>query len=308
MISNEVKMNKDMGVDGCRTDAERVFGHSGFASISDLATKRWRDTFQALEREQETFLRKCQPLFSKEYIWPRDPLHTWSRVWEYPFVYYHIQNAVSGLNAAQPSVVDLGSGATFFPFAVAHLGCKVVCIDTDPSGETTMKGAIGSVSSEPGKVEFRLSDGVNLPASDGEVDILYCISVLEHVAEFERTIGEVARVLRPNGLFLLTFDVDLQGNSQIGVPEYRRLRECLDMQFEFVHPDMTVHPRDVLHSRTGPYPLMLPRRISMLKAIGFGWLAEMLFGKLVYGGAQGVHMTVQGMALSKRSRSSLSRA
>lgn len=298
-----MKMNKDMGVDGCWTDADRVFEHSGLASISDLTTKRWSDTFQALEKEQETFLRKCQPLFSKEYIWPKDPLHTWSRVWEYPYVYYHLQNAASGSNTAQPVVVDLGSGATFFPFAVARLGCKVVCIDTDSSGEATMMGAIGSVSSEPGKVDFRLSDGVNLPMSDEEVDILYCISVLEHVPEFEKTIGEVSRVLKPNGLFLLTFDVDLQGNSQIGVPEYKRLRECLDVQFEFVRPDMTVHPRDVLHSKTGPYPLMLPRRISMLKAVGFGWLAEILFGRLAYGGAQGVHMAVQGMVLSKRLRS-----
>lgn len=281
----------------------QVFERSGLASLRDLETNTWRDVFKTLEKEQGMFLDKCQSLFSSNYIWPKDPLHTWSRVWEYPYVYYHMRKSLAlHTGTTLPVVVDLGSGATFFPFAIAHLGCKVVCIDNDPSSQATMRSAIGAVPSLPGQVDFTLSDGSTLPLPDGAADILYCVSVLEHIPSFEKTIDEIVRVLKPGGQLLLTFDVDLQGNSQIGPAEHRRLCKYLHEHFDLLQPDATIHPSDLLHSRTGPYPLMLPRRISMLKAFGFGWLAEILFGKLVYGGAQGVHMAVQGMVLATRNR------
>ena len=283
---------------------KHVFERSGLAPLSDLSTDAWRAVFTLLESEQNAFVEKCQSLFSTDYIWPRDPLHSWSRVWEYPYIYYHLKQKIApATGGGLPVVVDLGSGATFFPFAVARLGCKVVCVDNDPSSQVTMQRAFKVVSSAPGAVDFKLSDGATLPLSDGAADVLYCISVLEHIPDFEKTIDEVTRVLRPEGLFLLTFDVDLQGNSQIGKREYKRLCEYIFNRFEHIHPDTTIHPRDLLHAKTGPYPLRLSRRISIMKAVGLGSLAEPIFGKLSYGGAQGVHMAVQGMVLSKRTGS-----
>ena len=280
-----------------------VFDRSGLASTSDLTTETWKRLFTSLEEEQAAFLEKDHLFRSKDYIWPKDALHSWSRVWEYPYVYHHLKKSRgSTLAGQQPVVVDLGSGATFFPFAVAHLGYRAVCVDTDPASEESMKRAVEYVPCAPGKVDFRLSDGIKLPLSDGEADVLYCISVMEHIPDFEKTILEITRVLKPNGLFLLTFDIDLLGNSQIGILEYQRLYQCLRDYFELLCPEMTVHPKALLHSKTGPYPLLIPRRVSYLRAVGLGWLAERLFGRLVYGGSEGVHLAVQGMVLSKGSR------
>ena len=45
-------------------------------------------------------------------------------------------------------------------------------------------------------------DGVNLPYADGSFDAIWCKQVLEHVRYPDKTLAEVARVLRPSGLFI----------------------------------------------------------------------------------------------------------
>jgi SAM-dependent methyltransferase len=48
---------------------------------------------------------------------------------------------------------------------------------------------------------FVTFDGVNLPFEDGSFDAVYCKQVLEHVRAPAPLLAEVARVLRPGGLF-----------------------------------------------------------------------------------------------------------
>jgi SAM-dependent methyltransferase len=49
--------------------------------------------------------------------------------------------------------------------------------------------------------EFVTFDGETLPFADDSFDLVYCKQVLEHVRRPEPLVGEVARVLRPGGLF-----------------------------------------------------------------------------------------------------------
>jgi 2-polyprenyl-3-methyl-5-hydroxy-6-metoxy-1,4-benzoquinol methylase len=235
------------------SNIKNIFNRCGLASLSDLETQEWRDIFTFLELEQAAFL-ECEGQFrSPEYKWPRDPLHTWSRIWEYPYVYNHLKTYRENSSDNLPSVVDLGSGVTFFPFSVARLGFRVICADIDPICERDLVKASKCVPREPGMVEFRLINSPALPFSDGEVELVYCISVLEHIEDFESTISEMARILKPGGLLLFTIDLDLQGNSEIGVEKYRKLIQTLDQYFTACYPHSTVHPADLLDSASGPY-------------------------------------------------------
>lgn len=45
-------------------------------------------------------------------------------------------------------------------------------------------------------------DGINLPYDDASFDVIWCKQVLEHVRFPDAVIGEVARVLKPSGLFI----------------------------------------------------------------------------------------------------------
>ncbi|MGH8743753.1 MAG: hypothetical protein ACREUY_05680, partial [Burkholderiales bacterium] len=72
--------------------------------------------FKSMESFSEDFVRS-QSAYLKDYRrkWVADPLHQWSRQWEYPFVFSRIseyaRNAEPRLN-----ILDAGSGVTFFPF------------------------------------------------------------------------------------------------------------------------------------------------------------------------------------------------
>lgn len=232
-----------------------VFDRSGIAALSDLQSKDWEAVYHLLEREQSQFLAGEDRFRSPSYKWPRDPLHTWSRVWEYPYVYHHLRQWRAGRqNGGCLSVVDLGSGVTSFPFSVARLGYHVTCVDIDPTVSMDISKAVRIIDHRPGQVDCRLCDNSNLPFLDGEVDAVYCVSVLEHVSNFENTIKEVFRVLKSHGMFILTIDMDMSGYVDIGISRYHDLRRCLSEHFDLREPEITVHPLDILQPRNGPFP------------------------------------------------------
>lgn len=229
------------------------FDRSGLAALSDFETPGWKELFGFLEKEQAEFLAKESAFRSSQYKWPRDPLHTWSRVWEYPYVYYHLKRLRDRHNTPELlRVVDFGSGVTFFPFSVARLSCHVTCTDIDPVCGVDLPRAAQVVGPAPGVVDFKLCEGGTLPFSPGDADALYCISVLEHIPQAARLVAEFARVLKPGGLLVLTVDVDLRGDGEIGPDGHKALTAALDRHFSFLCPEKTIHPQDLLTTATGP--------------------------------------------------------
>ncbi len=276
------------------------FNRSGLASLSDLTTEEWRAMFKLLENEQELFLKKEKYFRSPEYKWPRDPLHTWSRIWEYPYVYYHLKEWKTQYKGnGLPIVVDFGSGVTFFPFAVAKLGYHVLCVDNDPICERDMKHAISFVPHNPGKIEFQLNNGLKIPLNNKEADIIYSISVLEHISNFTDIILEMARVLKDNGVLILTIDLDLRGDQEMGVEKFYLLRKEISKYFEFLYPEITIHPSDILTSTNGPYGFRKPERFKLLKFILKNKIIKPLLG-LKPAPMIPFYLTVLGMTLRKK--------
>jgi len=231
---------------------------AGVAALSDLESGEWSDILTTLEADQELFLANENKFRSPEYKWPRDPLHTWSRVWEYPYAYSNIRQELSRINATggkPPTVVDFGSGVTFFPLSISTLGCTVCCVDTDPIVANDMQRAIKVCCTSKQSVDVKLLKGSRLPFGDAQIDGVYSVSVLEHIPNPTNTIEEIARVLKPEGFFLVTLDLDNRGDSEIGVKGFAKLYEKLTEKFESVYSEQTVHPLDVLTSLRGPYKL-----------------------------------------------------
>jgi SAM-dependent methyltransferase len=264
---------------------DHPFDRSGLASLEDLQTPEWRSLFDELRPLQDEFL-AVHP-HSAEYIWPRDALHTWSRVWEYPYVYHHLRTRRDGLcsKGGRPVAVDFGSGVTFFPFAICRSGFEVVCIDQDPVCRQDIQRTAASLPSIEGHVSFQPTEGGSLPLSDQSVDAVYSISVLEHVPEHAPLVDEFARVLSPGGLLLLTVDINLEreASSGIGPDAYASLLCSLGRYFGFEHPRLPVHPAVALTSARGPYPA---NSMSGLKAVW--WTAKQEIIKPLIGRARAV--------------------
>ncbi len=83
--------------------------------------------------------------------------------------------------------------------AFAAMGFEVTGID--PS-EKSIAAATDHAAGKGLTIDYRAGSGDQLPFSDESFGIVCCCDVLEHIRNWEDVISEVARVLKPGGVFL----------------------------------------------------------------------------------------------------------
>ena len=255
----------------------------GLASLGDLEAEPTRASLRAPEAVSREFDRWAPRFRRPDYQWPADPLPTWSRVWEYPYVYHRLSTwQTAQPPTARPCAVGVGSGVTFFPFAVAQPGPEVIATDIDPVAERDLGRAISCVGVQPGTLSFRLAQAARLPFPDRGADAVCCISILEHVADPHQFIEEVYRTLRPRGSFLLTCDLDLRPDgARVSAGDRGGLPPWIRDRFASVHGDVEVRACDVLTGANGPYPFRAARRTPARLVAHFlkQWVVKPLLGR-----------------------------
>jgi SAM-dependent methyltransferase len=100
--------------------------------------------------------------------------------------------AMAALAAAAPArLLEVGCGTgAFAERCAAELGCDIVALDA--SAEMVRATAARGVRAVVG-------DAQRLPFHDGEFDCAVAAWMLYHVADIDRALAELARVLRPGG-------------------------------------------------------------------------------------------------------------
>ena len=159
--------------------------------------------------------------------WVKDPLHTWSRGWEYTFVAAAIRRFAP--RGRDLTVLDVGSGVTFIDWMIAYdiLGniprSRVLALDSNPAyqdwfdkinnrnalrareGQAPLKYAIPKVQFVHHDVQRKI------PITNGSVDIVLCVSVMEHVPDTITAIRNIFHTVVKGGYLIITFDVDVNG-------------------------------------------------------------------------------------------------
>lgn len=107
--------------------------------------------------------------------------------------------AARGLDLAGKVVIDVGCGGGLMAEEIARLGAAVIGVDPSAASIATARAHAAGGGLE---IDYRVGSGERLPAGDGCADVVYCLDVLEHVADLDAVIGETARVLKPGGLYL----------------------------------------------------------------------------------------------------------
>ena len=97
------------------------------------------------------------------------------------------------------TVLDLGCGGGFMAEALAKRGATVIGVDPI---EAAIAAAEAHAGQEGLAIDYRVGSGEAIPLADRSVDCVVCVDVLEHVADVDRVLDEIARVLKPGGLFL----------------------------------------------------------------------------------------------------------
>jgi GT2 family glycosyltransferase/ubiquinone/menaquinone biosynthesis C-methylase UbiE/glycosyltransferase involved in cell wall biosynthesis len=96
-------------------------------------------------------------------------------------------------------VLDVASGEGYGAALLAGVARSVVAVEID-SESVAHAGA----NYRAANLRFLQGDALALPLADGSVDVVVSFETLEHLADQNRFMAEVRRVLRPDGLFVVS--------------------------------------------------------------------------------------------------------
>ena len=250
--------------------------YSGLPKIDDYQRLLQSDLFKSIECFSNEFARS-QSAYLKGYRrkWVADPLHQWSRQWEYPFVFSRISEFAG--NAGPQSelhILDAGSGVTFFPFFLSSRfsHAAISCCDYDETLEEVYRRLNGHL---PATAKFVPGDLRHLPFQNNVFDIVYCVSVLEHTGAYQNIVSEFRRVLKEGGMLIVTFDISVDGEADIPTEKAEQLLEILYQHFprseKVVYASLKeqVHEPDIVTTRffRQTNPGLLPWKYPLLTAL-----------------------------------------
>lgn len=103
------------------------------------------------------------------------------------------------INWLDKAILDLGCAGGFMAEAMAARGAIVTGIDP---ASAAVEAARRHDHASRLPITYDVGVGEALPYAAESFDAVVCVDVLEHVADLDKVLSEIARVLRPGGLFL----------------------------------------------------------------------------------------------------------
>lgn len=102
------------------------------------------------------------------------------------------------VNPHGKAALDVGCGGGILCEEIARMGFDVTGLD--PSEHSLQ---IARIHAQTGglRINYARGAGESLPYRDNSADVVFCCDVLEHVRDVSRVIAEIARVLKPGGVF-----------------------------------------------------------------------------------------------------------
>ncbi|SFQ36109.1 2-polyprenyl-6-hydroxyphenyl methylase / 3-demethylubiquinone-9 3-methyltransferase [Roseivivax halotolerans] len=95
-------------------------------------------------------------------------------------------------------VLDLGCAGGFMAEALARRGAHVTGLDP---AEDAIAAARAHADEEGLAITYDIGTGEGMSYPDAAFDAVVCVDVLEHVADLQKTLDQVVRVLKPGGRF-----------------------------------------------------------------------------------------------------------
>lgn len=170
-------------------------------------------------------------------------------------------------------VLDLGCAGGFMAEALDDRGAWVTGID--PAAEA-IAAARAHARQEGRTIAYDVGVGEDMPYEDARFDAVVCVDVLEHVSDLDQVVREVARVLRPGGLFL--FDT-INRNPLSKLATITFAEDVLKLLPKGTHdPDMFIKPDEL--KRSLQQAGLTPHKFTGLGPRGINKRGDLKFGPL----------------------------
>ncbi len=129
---------------------------------------------------------------------------------------------------AKPRVLDFGGAATLPILYLAEFGCEVLCLDIDAA----LSDWTNQVAKRRGwKLHASTHNLVSTaaPAEWGQFDAVISFSVLEHIPKQSQllTVARLAELLKPGGIFALTFDFGAEAPVKDAVRDFAEVEQLV---------------------------------------------------------------------------------
>ncbi len=98
------------------------------------------------------------------------------------------------------AVLDAACGEGYGTALLARSAASVQGVDISSQAIDHARGTYASL----GKVRFHCASCTGLPLADASIDVAVSFETLEHIGEQERFLDELARVLKPGGILILS--------------------------------------------------------------------------------------------------------
>lgn len=93
-------------------------------------------------------------------------------------------------------------------------------------------------------MEYCAAPSHEIPFPDGHFDLVTCLNALDHVDDFEGTVGEIKRVTKPSGFFLLSVEIDHAPTPAEPITITREKLRAFGPEFELVREELFGTPED----------------------------------------------------------------
>ncbi len=115
-----------------------------------------------------------------------------------PVRYGYFKRKLQQLHLPGKTLLDVGCGGGFLAEEFARDGFAVTGVDP---ATNSLEAARQHASDHNLTIDYQEGKGEALPFPDASFDIIACCDVLEHVDDLSLVISEVARTLKPGGVF-----------------------------------------------------------------------------------------------------------
>jgi len=102
-------------------------------------------------------------------------------------------------------VLDIACGSGYGTELLAKTAKKVYGVDVDEQAV-----AYASQYFAAKNIAYKIGDGVSIPLEDNSVDVVVTFETIEHIQDYKTFIKEIKRVLKPDGLAVVSTPNDLE--------------------------------------------------------------------------------------------------